>query len=352
MTKLATIEKIHSIQPHFNADALEVAKIKEWPVVVKKSEYKDGQLVVFIQIDSIVPFTNPYFAFLEKQKYRIWNAKFRGAPSQGLVCPLSILPGIISMGRVLNVDTFSYNNGGEVLKFCQIGDDVTELLGITKYEKGLDALIAGDAKGGFPTHLISITDELNLLNYPEVLNELRGEECYLSIKADGSSMTIIYENGEVRVCSRRLEQKEGTGFWKLAEKYDLPRKLKELGKNIAIQAEACGGKIQGNPLGLAEQKMFVFNVKEHDTGKWYGWEDIEQTCNLFNIPTVQLVCKPFVFDETWTVARLQELANKVTYTSATGQVNIGEGIVLRPTTPKYSPILGKSLSVKIINQDY
>ena len=342
MTKLATIEKIHSIKPHSNADKLEVAKIKEWPVVIKKGEYNEGDLVVFIRIDSIVPFTNPYFSFMEKARFRVWNAKFRGSPSQGLVCPLSILPG---NGMCVSTDfskTFPLAEG------C----DVTEILGVTKYEKGLDETIAGDAKGRFPTSLVSITDEDNFLNYPEIESEFRGEECYITVKADGSSMTTIYENGEVHVCSRRLEQKEGTGFWKIADKYQLSSKLKELNKNIAIQAEACGGKIQGNPLGLTELKMFVFNVKEIDTGKWYGYEDIKRTCVLLDIPMVDLVCEPFVFDDTWNIDKLQKLANTVTYTGADGKLRKGEGIVLRPTTPKYSSVLGKSLSVKILNQEY
>jgi RNA ligase (TIGR02306 family) len=291
--------------------------------------------VVFIRIDSIVPSTNSYFAFLEKQKYRVWNAKFRKAPSQGLVCPLSITLSKTLVATVLNE-----------------GDDVTELLGVIKYEKPIDVTVGGDAKGSFPTHLVSITDEDNLLNYPEVLDELRGELCYLTVKADGSSMTVIHNNGEVGVCSRRLEQKEGTGFWVIANSYGLPDKLKAQTLNLAIQAEACGGKIQGNPLGLNKPSMFVFNIKDISTGKWYGWENIKATCALFGIPTVQLVCEPFVFDDTWTIARLQELANKVTYTASNGEVRKGEGIVLRPVTPKYSPAIGKALSVKILNQDY
>jgi len=330
--KLATIERIHSVQPHFNADSLEVAKIKEWPVVVKKGEYKNGDLVVFIRIDSIVPSANSYFSFLERQKYRVWNAKFRGSPSQGLVCPLTIIP--------------SYNYQVEE------GSDVSEALGILKYDKPIDSSVNGDAKGSFPTHLISITDEENIQNYPEILEEFRNELCYLTIKADGSSMTVIYENGEVRVCSRRLEQKEGTGFWKIADQYNLTSKLKELGKNIAIQAEACGGKIQGNPLGLNSFQMFVFNVKEFDTGKWYNWQEINELCNQLQIPVVIPVSEPFTFDDTWTMARLQEEANKAIYLTSTGQERKAEGIVLRPITPKYSPILGKSLSVKILNQDY
>lgn len=352
MAKLATIEKIHSIQPHFNADALEVAKIKEWPVVVKKGEYKNGDFVVFIRIDSIVPETNSYFEFMRKQHFRVWNAKFRGAPSQGLVCPMSILP----VKYNVNVLDIKSNEPIHLNSYCYAGykegDDVTEILGVTKYEKGLDATIAGDAKGRFPTDVITITDEDNLLNYPEVLDEFRGELCYLTVKADGSSMTVIHDNGEVRVCSRRLEQKEGTGLWTLADSYGLPDKLKILGKSLALQAEACGGKIQGNPLGLKRPTMFVFNIKEVNTGKWYGYREIFDLCVELKVPMVRLVCEPFVFDDTWTIARLQELANKVTYTTDAGEVRKGEGIVLRPVTPKFSPVIGKPLSVKILNQAY
>ena len=344
--KLATIEKIHTIIDHPNADTLSCAFVKAWPVVVKKGQFKENELIVFIQIDSIVPKENSYFSFMEKQHYRVWSAKFRKAPSQGLVCPLSILDGLVPMQQASDLmPDVKY-------PIVYVGDDVTELLGITKYEKPLDVSMCGDAKGGFPTHLIPITDEDNLLNNPETLNEFMSEECYLTVKADGSSMTIIYENGEVRVCSRRLEQKEGTGFWKIAEKYDLPTKLKTLKMNVAIQAEACGGKIQGNPLGLSEPSMFVFNIRDLTTGKWDGYYELVNFCSGLNIPPVQLVCEPFIFDDTWTIAKLQEIANKVTYTTAKGEIKKGEGVVLRPVKPKYSGILGKLLSVKILNQEY
>lgn len=341
MTKLATIEKIHSIAPHPNADNLSIAKIKEWPVVVKKHAHEDGDSVIFIRIDSIVPQTNSYFSFMEKQKYRVWNARFRGAPSQGLVCPLDILA-IDNRTQIFG----SHNTrDGE-------GADVTEMLGVVKYEKAIDASVCGDAAGSFPTHLISITDEDNLLNFPEVLKELEGEKCYLSVKADGSSMTVICENGTVKVCSRRLEQKEGTGFWKIAEKYNLPSQLVALNKNIAIQGEACGGKIQGNPLGLNDFKMFVFNVKDISTGEWYGYEQIKDICSTLKIPVVELAHPIFTFDDSWNVSRLQQIANEATYTTYSGETRKAEGIVLRPVTPKLSGILGKPLSLKILNQEY
>lgn len=357
MTKLASIEKIHSIQPHPNPEVekLEIGKIKEWPVVVQKGQFHDDDLVVFIQIDSIVPETNPYFEFMRRQKFKVWSAKFKGAPSQGLVCPVSILPDCKLWATVEGKNIYCYKDGkitDGTPKVCNESDDVTELLGIIKYEKPLDLSIRGDAIGGFPTHLISITDEENLLNNPQTLDEFRGQECYLTVKADGSSMTVIYENGNVRVCSRRLEQKEGSGFWVIANTLNLPDKLKVLKMNVAIQAEACGGKIQGNPMGLIKPSFFVFNVKELDTGKWYGYYEMVNFCSGLQIPMVLSFCKPFIFDETWTIEKLQKIANIAVYMTDGGQIKKAEGVVLRPTTPKFSAVLGHTLSVKILNQEY
>lgn len=348
MTKLATIQKIHSIRKHPNEDVekLEVAKIKEWPVVIPKGGFKEGDLVVFIQIDSIVPKENPYFSFMERQKYRVWSAKFKGAPSQGLVCPLTILEDKVASKPVSDLVPD--------IKFYLVneGDDVTEVLGIKKYEKPMDSSICGDAKGGFPTHLISITDEDNLLSHPEVLEELKNERCYITLKDDGSSMTVIHNEGVVSVCSRRLEQKEGTGLWIIADSYGLPDKLIAYKKNIAIQGEACGGKIQGNPMGLRRPSMFVFNIKDVSTGKWYGWNEIKEVCKDLDIKPVSVIYEDFVFDENWTIELLQSIANGVKYTTDNGEVRNAEGIVLRTMTPKFSPTLGKYLSVKILNQEY
>jgi len=344
--KLATIERIHSVRPHPNADALEVAKIKAWPVVIKKGEYKDGDLVVFIVIDSIVPESNPYFKFLEGRKYRVWNAKFRGAPSQGLVCPSFVYTQTLSAVKM--DDDGTYNSQ------IHEGLDVTEDLGVTKYEKPIDASIAGDTAGNFPTNLIPVTDEDNLLNNPNVLHELYGRQCYLTVKADGSSCTIIHQDGVVRVCSRRLEQKEGSGFWKIAETLFLPENLKKYGKNIAIQAEACGGKIQGNKMDFLAPDLLVFNIRDLDTGKWLGWHEIITVCSILGLQTVQVIWnrENFTFDETWTIDRLQAIANDVAYIQRNGQKKPGEGIVLRPMEPAFSEVLNGNLSVKILNVNY
>ena len=109
---LAHIEEIMSLSPIEGADRIEVAQVLGWKVVVKKGEFQVGEKVVYIEIDSRVPASNPYFSFLQDRKYKVKTIKLRGQISQGLIVPMDVLP------------RADYN----------IGDDVTDVLGITKIE--------------------------------------------------------------------------------------------------------------------------------------------------------------------------------------------------------------------------
>jgi RNA ligase (TIGR02306 family) len=92
MRKLASIQKIVDIRPIDGADKIEVAQVLGWEVVVaKKDEFKVGDLVIYIEIDSIVP-DKSEFDFLRDRKFRVRTIKLRKQVSQGLILPLSILP--------------------------------------------------------------------------------------------------------------------------------------------------------------------------------------------------------------------------------------------------------------------
>jgi len=91
--KLASIQKIVQIDPILGADRVEICKVMGWNVVIKKDEFKVGDLACYIEIDSIVP-ERPEFEFLRPRKFKIKtmkNNKFKFI-SQGIVFPLSILP--------------------------------------------------------------------------------------------------------------------------------------------------------------------------------------------------------------------------------------------------------------------
>ena len=116
MRKLASIKTISDIQPIEGRDRIELAIVDGWQIIVKKDEYKIGNKTVFVEIDSVLPDKHE-FEFLKSKKFRIKTLKMAGVISQGICFPLSVLPEGI----------------------YELEQDVTELMGITKYiVTGLD----------------------------------------------------------------------------------------------------------------------------------------------------------------------------------------------------------------------
>lgn len=117
MRKLASVQRIIDLRPIEKADAIEVAQVLGWECVVKKNEFKIGDMVVYIEVDSIVP-DRSEFEFLRDRKFRVRTIKLRGQVSQGLVLPMSVLP---------------------QTKIYAEDEDVTNTLGIKKYDPQGDA---------------------------------------------------------------------------------------------------------------------------------------------------------------------------------------------------------------------
>lgn len=109
---LAHIEIIESIIPIENADNLELATVLGWQCVIKKDEFNVGDKIIYCEIDSVLP-DRPEYEFLRSRNFRIRTIKLRGVLSQGLILPIESSLGTPNI----------YN----------VGDDVTEDLGITKY---------------------------------------------------------------------------------------------------------------------------------------------------------------------------------------------------------------------------
>lgn len=325
---LASIQKIIDIQPIENADSIEKAYVLGWQVVVKKGEFKVGDLVVFITIDTIVP-DRPEFEFLRKDKFRIRTIKLRGTLSQGIIFPLSILP------------TYAV---------WEEGYDVSVALDIKHYEKPAPregGFIQGDTKGNWPP-FFPHTDEERIQNVPEVLDELRGKSYVITEKCDGTSCTIYFNRGEFGACSRNFEKKDSefSVYWQMARKYDLENKLKSLGRNLAIQGEICGPGIQKNHLGLKECDLFVFDIYDIDDGKYLSYPIQQQlvvSLGLNKVPVVQLG-EGFSF----TLDELLERA-KGNYNNTN---NYREGIVVRAMYGDFSEKMRSRISFKVLNNEF
>lgn len=151
-SNLATVQRIKSITPIDGKDFISIANVLGWYVIVRKDHFSVNDLCVYISIDSVLPENNKEFSFMEKHKYRVKTIKMSGVYSQGICFPLSILPGSPD--------------------YYQEGDDVTKILGVTKWEKPISLQMRGQVRGNFPS-FIRKTDEERLQNIPWVLNEYR-----------------------------------------------------------------------------------------------------------------------------------------------------------------------------------
>ena len=332
--KSATIEKIAGVLSHPNADRMSLAKVKGWTVCIKKDEYKVDDLCIYVQTDSILE-ECPQYEFLRNKDFRIRPMKLRGVLSQGIIFPISML-------KDFGVDTL-------IVDEQVVGTDVSKHIKASHYEKPIPTCLAGKVKGHLPSFLKK-TDEENIENVVDIINELTGKPYYITIKVDGSSGSFYLKDFVFGVCSRNLDLKEDevNGFWKIARTYDIENKLKSHfpDKNICVQGEVYGPGIQGNRLSMPNISVALFNLWDIDSRTYLGYDLLVDFCNSAKIPMVKVIKSGTMFD--MSMEDLQKLADESVYDNGTPV----EGIVLRPQTSFVSVIMEKPLSVKIMNEKF
>ncbi|MCB9233150.1 MAG: RNA ligase (ATP) [Bacteroidia bacterium] len=323
MRTLASIQRIRALGPIPDADAIQKASVLGWELVVKKGEFQVGDLVVYCEIDSLLP-DRPEFEFLKSRGNRIRTIRLRGQISQGICFPLSILPA-----------------GTEISE----GADVTDILGITKYEPPIPANLAGVMKGGFPS-FIPKTDETRVQNLQDMLDKYVGETCFITEKLDGSSVTYYFKDGEFGVCSRNLELLEtpDNSLWGEARKMNLEEKMRLAGRNLAFQGEIVGEGIQSNKYRMRGQQVFFFNVFDIDEYRYLDFEEFKAVLAEFDLTSVPILDENFSLIND--IPALVELSRGRSVFFDVAR----EGIVFRPLTEKRD-LMGR-VSFKSINPDF
>ena len=360
---LAHVETIVDIQPIENADKIEVATVLGWKVVISKADnFHIGDKVVYIEIDSKVP-ERPEFEFLRDRKFRVRTIKLRGQYSQGLILPMSILK-----------------------KDYDVGADVTKELGITyyvpednvrkaskppkamKYQSmaarhknlfskqpfrwlmrrawGREILfwIFGKKKDkpkGFPTKFAFVhkTDETRIEAMPWLLGYKN--PLIVTEKLDGTSSTYILERVkknkyEFWVLSRNIRQfnedqecyHEYNIYWAMANKYNIEQHLKEYLEAhpnldyVCIQGESVG-HVQGNPLKLDEDDLYVFNFIDSSIGRFSSVEG-QKIVSQWGVKWVPILDTNFQMP-----SDMEEIKQMATAKSVVNPKVLREGIVLR-----------------------
>jgi len=311
MRKLASIQKILKLEPIPGADNIEKAKVLGWQLVVKKGEFKEGDLCVYCEIDSILP-DRPEFEFLGPNR-RIKTAKIRKQISQGICFGLSILPDL-EKNIVINNDI---SDSG------LIGQDCTDILGIIKYESEQEET---SSKNSFP-EFVHKTDETRVQNLQGELTANKDKVCYITEKLDGSSITFYLHNGEFGVCSRNinLDKDPTNNFWKAAIEIDIETKLRDFGRNIAIQGELVGEGIQKNPLKLKGKSVFVFSIFNIDTQRYVDHAEFMNITESLKLTTVPIIQTDYILSDD-----INEIITMATRKSVLNNQIWAEGLVIRP----------------------
>lgn len=332
--KLASVQRALEITAIEGANAIELVRINGWQCVTKKGEFRVGDLGVFLEIDAVPPDT-PVFRFLwsakdgtvseRPDKFRIRTMKLRGALSQGLFLPLTSF----DLGEV------------------QPGDDVTEQLGVTKYEPPLPSGGQGEIGGVFPG-FVPKTDEIRVQSAPEVIAEIWALPYAITLKYDGTSATFCVDprDRSFLACGRNYAINEGDNlYWRVARHYDLPEKL-AAHPNMAVQGEICGPGVQKNRLELERVALFAFNVYDIANRRYLDHDEAREFLAQIEVPAVETLERGESFG--YTLPELLRLAEG----KYPGTKNEREGLVIRPLAERHSEVLAGRLSFKAISNRF
>ena len=364
---IAVIEEIKEIPGY---DRVEHARIGAgwWVIVSKNDNFNVGDKCVYFEVDSKVPSSDTRFAFLENRNYKIKTLKMCKVYSQGLIMPLSAFPEFESLDVHTDVtDKLKVTYAVEEDNARKNFDPDAKYKSMTARHKNIFKkpwarwmmrrswgrkvmfFFFGKKKDkplAFPTKFpfIHKTDEERCENMPWVLGYER--PLVVTEKLDGTSSTYILEKlgrkYEFYVLSRNVRQKDEKQdcyhdhniYWDMAFKYDIEKHLKDyLDENhldyVCIQGESVGS-VQGNPLKLKEDDLYVFNFIRSDKGRIPSVEgrSIVESWGMKWVP---------ILDENYYVP--SDMEEFKLYAEAKSVVNPNvdrEGVVLRDPTNDFS----------------
>lgn len=329
--KLARIVRVDSVENIENADALDLVKIGGWQCVVRKGAFEAGDKGAYIEIDSVLPESDPQWApFMARSVRNCWREN--GERYRGHVVRSVKLRGVLSQGLLLGAEFF------EGIDHVEVGDDFTGRLGIIKYELPPNNNTNAPQAGIFPDHLVPKTDAERVQNLQGFFEQLNPDEWYPTEKVDGTSLTVSMEGSIVRVSSRNWELQEGENlYWQSAREL-----IPYLRPGLSIQAEIFGQGIQGNPLSLSTRSVAVFS--QYDVVEGYMPRDRwPPGLEYFAVEKLSLRLPKSIAEA---IAQADKLPS--VYNSA----KQAEGIVWHHKSGRRFAALGGRACFKVINNDW
>lgn len=328
---LATIEQVAYTKPIPDADAVEAVGIRGWEVVSGKGNFSEGDKCVYFEIDSMLDVGDPRFAFLEPRGVRtdaegrkghvLKTIRLRGKYSQGLALPLSEFPELTGL---------------------PVGEDVTDVLGVWKWDAPVPAELSGQAIGMRPSWIWKTGAE-RIQNVADEVLPMEG--VYATEKIDGASASFGIKDGIFHVCTHNVDLVENPSntLWKLAAEHDIETKMADVMfrhglETLVIQGEAYGEGLNGNRLGLKGHHFAVFNIEAN--GMTVSMALNPQYIDLPSVPVLDI-------EPPTTLEEALEQADGMK--SKLSKDRLAEGIVWRRVD---SLDLGPKRAVKVISNKY
>ena len=318
------VVRLDQSEKHPNADSLSITHIfGGYPVVYRTENFKQGDKLVYIPIDSLVPLSDSRFAFLSedegKKTFRIKAKKLRG---------------IFSMGMLVPAD-----------EEWEIGENVQEKLGIVKWEppppKQFRGSFGPSDQESDPGVIPMYTDLDSLRKYKSVFAD--GEEVILTEKIHGANARFVWSDDRLWVGSHKQFKKENenNAWWKIAKQYNLGEILNK-NPDVAIYGEMYG-TVQDLRYGAAPGDLMfaAFDVMDAKTGRYYKYDDFKKFCDDNKIPTA-----PELYRGPWS-DDLKAMANG----KSTIADHVREGFVARSVDERWNDRVGRVV-LKLVGQDY
>lgn len=341
--ELAYIVTIDEIRPIEGYDRVEYARVGGWWVIVRKDQFKVGDLAIYIEIDSRVPEKEP-FMFLDKRHFKVKTLKMCKVISQGLLMSPEDFgwnPADLTAGEFLTEKLgIVYADAEDNKRKAKANPNAKYNSMMSRHPKFAKTKIAkwcmkrnwtrkilyfflGNKKKDnakiFPSHLEHIhrSDEERAENMPWILeNKTRWIK---TTKIDGtSSLFLLERKGRKReywVCSRNVRQldrgqkcyHDDNVYWEANDKYHIREFLEDmLNKHpewsyVAIQGETAGcsssgAAIQGDPHKFKELRFFGYNFITSNIGRWNSI-DAANLCSSYGIEWVPIVDDNYILPD-------------------------------------------------------
>lgn len=277
MRKLATIRTIEEIKTIPDADKICAYRVDGWWVIDFIDLFKIGDLCIYVEIDSWIPripqiehlYSRARKKFNDCEGILIKTIKLRDCVSQGLLLPIDSF-----IDMFINSD---FDEGQELCEFFFKGNDISELIGIEKYELPIPTELEGQVCGNFPSFIPKTFQDRCQNIVSDIFNKNADAQYEVSMKINGCSFTGYHIEPNLAteeingVCSRRwdLDMGQDNAHNSLVRMFidsKLCDTLHEFRRNLAVQGELAGPGILKNYEGLIFRKLFVFGIFDIDLG--------------------------------------------------------------------------------------